>query len=136
MAAAEDYFFRRPFLAAATSLLINGFPFSREGSIRPSLHYCGRLLDRGWSILIYPEGTRSTSGEIGEFKSGTGLLAVELGVPVVPIRLAGLDRVMPKGASVPRPNKVQVRIGEPLSFASGTPYAEATRVIEGAVRRL
>lgn len=136
VAAAEDYFFQNSLRAAFTSLLVNGFPFAREGSIRPSLECCGRLLDQGWSILIYPEGTRSTTGEMGPFKAGTGLLSVELRVPVVPIRLVGTYRVLPKGRSIPRPGQVEVRIGQPLTFAPETPYAEATQAIEAAVRAL
>jgi len=136
VAAAEDYFFQSGALAMGTSLLINAFPFARQGSIRPSIEYCGKLLDQGWSVLIYPEGTRSTTGEMGRFKSGTGLLGVELKVPVVPIRLIGLDRVLPKGRSIPRPSRVEVRIGKPLSFTPGTSYIEATQAIQKAVKAL
>ena len=136
VAAAQDYFFASRPVAALASLLINAFPFARTGSIRPSLEYCGKLLDRGWSVLIYPEGTRSVTGEIGEFKAGTGLLSVELGAPVVPIRLVGLDRVLPKGRVLPRPARIQVRIGKPLSFTRDTSYDDATRAIEDAVRAL
>jgi len=137
VAAADDYFFRNSVLAGMTSLLVNGFPFSREGNIRTSLLYCGKLLDRGWSILIYPEGTRSLTGEMNPFKSGVGLLSVELKVPIIPIRLLGLERILPKGRSVPRPGSaVEARIGRPLIFPPGTSYIEATRAIEKAVKSL
>jgi len=135
VAAADDYFFQNSVLAWMTSLLVNGFPFAREGNIRISLEYCGRLLDQGWSILIYPEGTRSLTGEMAQFKSGVGLLSVELGVPILPIRLLGLERILPKGRAIPRRGStVQVRIGRPLSFPLGTSHIEATRAIEKAVK--
>jgi len=135
VAAADDYFFQSRFRAWMTSLLVNGFPFAREGNIRTSLEYCGKLLDQGWSILIYPEGTRSLTGEMAPFKSGVGLLSVELGVPILPIRLLGLERILPKGRAIPRRGStVQVRIGRPLSFPLGTSHIEATRAIEKAVK--
>ena len=137
VAAAEDYFFRNSALAGMTSLIINGFPFAREGNIRISLEYCGKLLDRGWSVLIYPEGTRSLTGKMAPFKPGVGLLAVELGVPIIPIRLRGLEKILPKGRSIPRlGNTIQVHIGSALAFPDGTSYTKATRAIEKAVKSL
>jgi hypothetical protein len=85
-----------------TGEIVNAFPFSRTDSIRPSLEHCARLLDRGWSILIYPEGTRSITGQMGPFKSGVGLMAVELGVPVVPVNISGTYQLLPKGRAIPR----------------------------------
>jgi len=137
VAAAEDYFFQNSASAGMTSLLMNGFPFAREGSIGTSLEYCGKLLDRGWSILIYPEGTRSLTGKMAPFKPGVGLLSVELGVPIIPIRLLGLERILPKGRSIPRPGStVQAHIGRTLAFPPGTSYTEATKAIEKAVKSL
>ena len=136
VAAAEDYFFSRRVLGAFTAAVINGFPFAREGGLRPSLQRCANLLDDGWSVLIFPEGTRSTTGELGDFKSGTGLIAVELGVPVVPIRLKGLDQVLPKGRAIPRPSKVEVHIGKPIYFPRGSCYSQAVEKIETAVSKL
>ena len=92
--------------------------------------------DRCPRATVREQHTTGGPGEIGEFKSGTGLLSIELGAPVVPIRLVGLDAVLPKGRSVPRPARIEVRIGKPLAFKRGTPYDDATRAIEDAVRRL
>ncbi|MBI4218983.1 MAG: AMP-binding protein [Chloroflexi bacterium] len=114
----------------------NGFPFSREGAIRPSLENVGRLLDRGWSILIYPEGKLTIGGPIQPFKSGTGLLAVEGGVPVVPIRLVVKGMGAPWKFPVLRRASFEVRFGEPLQFAAGTSYSSATEQIERAVNAL
>jgi long-chain acyl-CoA synthetase len=135
-AAADVWFTAGRFKSVLAALLFNAFPFSRADSIRPSLEHCSRLLERGWSVLIYPEGTRSGTGQMGPFKSGTGLMAVELGVPVVPVHIQGTFEVMPKDQKVLRRGRVRVRFGQPLQFATRTSYAEATRAIEEAVRGL
>lgn len=136
VAAAADYFFSRKALGAFVSLLLNAFPFSRTAAIRPTIEQSARLLDGGWSILIYPEGTRSTTGEMAPFKPGVGLLAVEMAVPVVPVYVEGLFKVLPKGQSIPRRGAVTVRFGRSLRFSQGTPYEAASAAIEEAVRVL
>lgn len=136
VAAAADYFFSRRWLAVLVSVLLNAFPFSRTTAVRPTLEHCAFLLDRGWSILLYPEGTRSTTGQLGEFKSGVGLLAVELKVPVVPIYLDGLQRVLPKGRVLPHRGEASVTFGPPLRVDPATSYEVAAAHIEEAVRAL
>jgi long-chain acyl-CoA synthetase len=136
IAAAADYFFSKKWLGFISSLLFNAFPFSRGGSVRPSLLHCAWLIEHGWSILIYPEGTRTTSGKVGSFKPGIGLLAVEMGAPVVPVNVEGLFEILPKGKKLPRPGAASVRIGPPLCFGRSVTYEEATREIEQAVRQL
>ena len=137
VAAAADVWFDRGRLPAGlAALLFNAFPFSRTDSIRPSLEHCGRLLDRGWSVLIYPEGTRSASGRMGPFKSGTGLMAVELGVPVVPLYIQRTYEVLSRDQLFPRRGRVRVRFGRALRFTRGASFIEATKTIEEAVRAL
>jgi long-chain acyl-CoA synthetase len=134
VAAAADVWFEQGKLAAFIgAFLLNAFPFSRSGNVRPTLEHTSRLLRRGWSILIYPEGTRSNDGRMGPFKSGTGLMAVEMGVPVIPVHIQGTYEVLKKNATKPRRHKVAVRFGKPLCFPSNTPYADAVRTIESAV---
>ncbi len=135
VAAAADFWFSgRSARAALASFLFNAFPFSRGGAVRPSLERCAHLLDRGWSVLIYPEGTRSATGEPGPFKSGTGLMAVEMGVPVVPVWVSGTKALLPKNGALPRRSRVSVRFGVPLRFHQGASYIEANAAIERAVR--
>ncbi|MFL5734550.1 MAG: lysophospholipid acyltransferase family protein [Chloroflexia bacterium] len=139
VAAAGDYFFANPWSGAAVTLCLNAFPFARAssaGAVRAGLEYCAGLLDSGWSVLLFPEGTRSLTGDIGRFRSGVGMLAAHTGAPVVPAYLHGLHRVLPKGQSIPRPGPVAVRFGPPLRFSPGTPHAQASRAIEDAVRSL
>ena len=136
VAAAADYFFQQRMVGTIAGLLWNAFPFSRGGAVRPSIERCGVLLDKGWSVLLYPEGTRSTTGRMVPFKSGIGLIAVELRVPVIPVYVEGSDQVLPKGRLLPTPGRVTVHIGKPLAFTPETSYLKATRTIEEAVTAL
>lgn len=137
VAAAADFWFARGHIRKllATSLF-NAFPFSRTDVIRPTLEHCCQLLDKGWSILIYPEGTRSETGYMKPFRSGAGFMAVELDVPVVPINIQGTHEILPKNKVVPRRGHVRVCIGKALYFPRETRYAEATKVLEEAVEIL
>jgi long-chain acyl-CoA synthetase len=118
------------------TLLFNGFPIPQtESGARESIRYMGQLSEEGWSILIFPEGERSMTGEIGRFLPGVGMIASHLGLPVVPIRLRGLHRVLPPHARWPRPGPVKVTIGPPISLHD-EPYARLARRVEDAVRAL
>ncbi len=136
VAAAADYFFRSAPLATFSALALGAFPFHREGAVATSLAQCGDLVDEGYSIVIFPEGTRSRDGRLQPFKSGIGLLARELGVPVVPIHLAGLHAILPKGRSWPRPGPVMASVGEPLRLDAALSNAEAADILEAAMRQL
>ena len=136
VAAAVDYFCRSRWLGAMATLAMGTFPFSREGAVRSSLEHCGDLVDDGWSVLIYPEGTRSTSGAVASFRSGIGLLAAELGVSVVPIGISGAHAVWPKGSRYPRPGPITVRIGEPIQVANDNDRTEVVARLEQAVAAL
>ena len=136
IAAAADYFFKSHLLGGFAALVMNAFPFNREGSALRALEHCETLLDAGWSVLMYPEGTRTTTGETGRFRPGAGLVAVRACVPVVPVYVGGLFAVMPKGRALPRRGRASVAFGEPLHFEVGTRPAEATAAMEAAVRGL
>jgi long-chain acyl-CoA synthetase len=117
-------------------LLGNAFPFAKEGSgVRESLEYVAKMLDDGWHVLIFPEGKLTVVGPMQPFKSGTGLLAVETGVPVLPMRIDVLRPGFYEGKWLPHPwARVRVTIGEPVRLAPETVYAEATTKLEEAVR--
>ena len=127
---------RNPLWWVLNPLLGNGFPLARDGAVRPSLENMGKIMDNGWSVLIYPEGELSVGGPLGPFLNGTGLVAVEGRVPVVPVRLCVLRPGFPARLPLLRRGTVEVRLGEPLSFPPGTGYQEATSAIEDAVRSL
>ncbi|WP_412768547.1 AMP-binding protein [Methylocaldum szegediense] len=138
-AGTEVLYGKYPWFAPLAELTFNAFPFptgARE-NIRPGLDYVGRMLDDGWNVLIFPEGQLNRSDQpVQPFKGGTGVVAVEMGVPVVPLAIQGTENILPPDTHIPRGRgPVTVRFGPPLSFA-GTGYAEATARVESCIRRL
>ena len=117
-------------------LVGNGLPFSKEGNVRASLDNLGKVLDNGWSVLIYPEGELTIGGPRKPFKSGPSLMAVEGSVPVVPLRLQVNRLGSPSLITFLRRSDVEIRFGKPLTFPPGTSYQEATQAIEDAVKAL
>jgi 1-acyl-sn-glycerol-3-phosphate acyltransferase len=136
VAAAADYWYRRPWLGRAVGLWLNTFPFSRTGGAREVLHSASELLKSGWNLLYYAEGTRSADGRLGSFMPGLGHLANQTRSPVVPMHIRGTHRVMPKGRAFPLPGPVEVRIGKPLSLGPGEDSRAFTGRVEHAVRAL
>ncbi len=118
------------------SLFFNAFPLpQREAGTRHTLRYIGQLFGEGESLLIFPEGKRTMAGEINEFRAGIGMIGARLGVPVVPVRLVGADRVLHQKARFPTPGRVVVHFGPPL-YLHGDDYAALARQVEEAVRAL
>ncbi|HLB24268.1 MAG TPA: GYD domain-containing protein [Dehalococcoidia bacterium] len=117
------------------SLFHSTFPVHRGGGIK-QLDYPMSLLRRGWSIIIYPEGGRSKTGQIQRFKAGPAIMAMQGKVQVIPIYIEGLREVMPKGQRDPRPGPVFARIGKPVSLDGVTSVSEATAMLENAMREL
>ena len=136
VAAAADYWFKRPLLGNIVSLFLNTFPFSRTGGAQAQLHSSSNLLKSGWNLVLFPEGSRSIDGRMGEFKPGVGHLANETGTPVVPMHIRGAFQVMPRGQKLPLPGPVRVRIGKPMSPAPKEGSRDFTARVEKAVRAL
>ncbi|KPK28585.1 MAG: hypothetical protein AMJ61_01780 [Desulfobacterales bacterium SG8_35_2] len=124
--------------ATALALLgLNIFPFQRYAGIKKSLEYAGLSMDKGWSIMIFPEGKLSHDGTVKEFKSGVGLLVKEMNVPVVPAKILGLYEIMDHRFKWPqKKGEVIVRFGDPISFPPDFTYDEITRRLEYEVRFL
>lgn len=118
--AAADYFFDARWRAAITAVVFNAFPVERRGS-RKLRSLAPSLLDRGWSLLLFPEGTRSEDGWMGQMRLGAAQLCVTRRVPAVPIVLRGAYAAMPRGRNWPVPGRprVVVRYGTPLSPMEG-----------------
>lgn len=136
VAAAADYWFKRPLLGNIVSLFLNTFPFSRTGGAQGQLHSSSQLLKSGWNLVLFPEGSRSPDGRIHEFKPGVGHLANETGTPVVPVHIRGAQRIMPKGQKLPLPAPARVRIGKPMTPKTREGSREFTARVEKAVRDL
>jgi 1-acyl-sn-glycerol-3-phosphate acyltransferase len=117
---ASDYFFQSRRVRWAVSPWMNVIPMDRRPrakSLAACLACCRQFLRRTQGALIlYPEGTRSPSGEMQAFKNGVGLFAIELGVPVIPAYIEGTHRILPKGRSLPRSGAVTVRFGQALAL--------------------
>ena len=134
--AAAAELWQNPIWWVLNPLLGNGFPIARTGPIRPSLENLGSIMDRGWSVLIYPEGVLTVGGPMKPFMQGAGLVAVEGRVPVVPMRLDVTKFGSPSRLPLLRRGRVKIRFGPPLTFPPGTDYQDATSTIEEAVKAL
>jgi long-chain acyl-CoA synthetase len=112
------------------------FPIpQRQAGAGATIRYMGELAEQGWSILIFPEGDRTHQGEIRPFQPGVGMIASHLRLPVVPIRIEGLERVLNREARWPKPGRVTVKFGTPLNL-QGDEFADLAAKVEDAVRKL
>lgn len=116
--------------------LLNLFPLPREAGFRRSFAYAGEAVDRGYSILVFPEGRHTTDGKILPFRAGVGLLAQNLGIPVLPMRIDGLFEFKQAGRKLAPPWKIGVRIGKPMTFPAGMDAADIAAELQQAVEGL
>ena len=117
--------------------LFHAFPLPQRGGFRESFRFAGDAVDRGYSVMVFPEGMRTPDGKLQPFRGGTGLLAANLNVPVVPMRIHGLWEAKTSGRRGFAPwRTIQVQIGNPIRFQRGTDPAEITRILEKAVHAL
>ena len=129
-AAAADYFFSSLPRSAISAILINALPFNREAKGAESLAVCAKLLENEGNVLIiFPEGTRTTTGEMGRFRSGIGRLVAGTDLAVLPCYLEGGLRAWPKGKLVARPRKLRLRIGEAQTYEHLEKKAESVRAV-------
>ncbi|MGO9498795.1 MAG: lysophospholipid acyltransferase family protein [Solirubrobacteraceae bacterium] len=131
VAAAADYFYRNRVVASLVSLIFNTVPIERHGGGGTAKNgsHLDKLLDQGWSVLLYPEGTRSRGGGQGPLRRGAAVLAVAHHLTIVPIRVTGTGQAMPPGRlwprrlrnkPVPKRHRIEVSFGEPIT-ANGDP---------------
>lgn len=124
VAAAADYFYRNRVVAAIVSLCFNTVPIERKGGgLSKNGSHLDKLLDQGWNLLLYPEGTRARGGAPGRVRRGAAVLASEHNLTIVPIRVTGTAAAMPpgrrwpkrlRGAVVSRRHRIEVSFGEPI----------------------
>ncbi len=112
--AAQDYFFGRGVSRAFFENLTNLKPIDRKASLRQAIRQASDVIELGKTVLVFPEGTRGSGGEILEFKPLVGHLALVHGVDILPIFLGGTQLAMPKGAALPTHREILARIGPPL----------------------
>ena len=136
VAAAADYFFDTWWRAVGSAMVFNTFPIDRRGGSMAATP--GDVLADGWSLVIYPEGTRSRDGWVGRFQLGAAYLATQHDVPVVPIAHRGTFVAMPRGQNWPSAGRRQLtlRFGEPLHPREGESARAFTPRIREAVGAL
>ena len=118
------------------TLFVNAFPLPQtETGASGSLRYLGDLVSGGWSVIFFPEGERTQSGEIRAFQPGIGLIASRLRVPIVPVRLRGVEKILHRGQHFPTRGPVEIAFGQPL-YLSGDDYPALAKRVEQAVREL
>jgi long-chain acyl-CoA synthetase len=124
----EEFFFTqegtslfKKILFLYTMVAANIFLLPQKRGFRKSLSFMGNLIDHGVSILIFPEGTRTRNGKLQNFMAGLGLMVKEFQVPVVPIRILGMEKIFPRGSKLPKKGKCQVVFGKPIEFTTQSP---------------
>jgi long-chain acyl-CoA synthetase len=136
----EEHFHGRSFTNSLnyylSSLFFNTFPIpQREPGALATLRYIGELSNEKWCLLIFPEGKMTRAGEIAPFQPGVGMIASKLGIPVVPIRIQGMDHVLHQTSKMARPGRVEITFG-PAQHLTGNDYLALARQVEEAVRKL
>jgi long-chain acyl-CoA synthetase len=116
--------------------LFNVFPLPQRSGYRESFAYAGATADRGYSVLVFPEGRRTPDGNLSPFRAGIGLLAKRLGLPVIPVRIDGLYELRIAERRAAPPGAVRVSIGAPLQFAADATEESVVAALEASVRSL
>jgi long-chain acyl-CoA synthetase len=134
----EQHFHGRSFTNSLNyylaALVFNAFPIpQREPGALATLRYMGELANDKWCVLIFPEGRMTRQGEIAPFQPGVGMIAAKLDIPVVPIRIEGLDRVLHQTWRMARMGRVRIAFGAPLHLR-GDDYLALAKQVEEAVR--
>ena len=138
---ARDYFFDNPLKSWLFSTFLNVVPVEREENSLAGLRLVKEILASGENVLIFPEGTRSRTGQLQSFKPGLGLMALELNVPIVPACIEGTHQALPAGSVMPRRQKLSVAFGSCLAMddyekqAAGLSRDEVYRQIARDVQR-
>jgi long-chain acyl-CoA synthetase len=140
--AAADYFFRNKYRRAFFKHFTNLVPMERSGSIRKSMDTAEHVLRGGRSMVVFPEGTRSLSGEMADFLPSLGYLALRAGIGILPAHITGAYEALPKGAAMPRARELSVAFGPFLSrewleeLTKGLPQQEGWRLVAAFTQRV
>jgi long-chain acyl-CoA synthetase len=138
VAAAADTIYENPLRGVLASVIANAFPLQREGGVRKSLELLGSRMDHGYNVLLYPEGKLTVGGPLQPFRSGAGLIAVEGGSPIVPLKLKinRMSIIDTRRFPSPLRGDVELVVGEPMWFDSTMDHATATTRLEAALADL
>ena len=136
----REWFFLRRWLHRMNYFLVvalfNVFPLPKRSGFRESFRFAGDLVDRGWSVLVFPEGDMTADGKLQPFRAGIGLLANNLKLPVVPIRIDGAYEIREARSRFNRPGRIRVHIGKPVEFPAASDPQQIARDLERRVAAL
>lgn len=143
IAASEEYFFEnnsyKNFHSWWTyqlgTMLLNLYPIPQTKNPRKSIEFTGKLLDKGFNVLLFPEGHRTRTGKIDHFMKGIGLIAYQMKTKIIPIKIEGLFNILPRGTHIPKFGKASLKIGKSLIIKTDS-YIEATNIVEKVVKEL
>jgi len=116
--------------------LFNVFPLPQRSGFRQSFAYVGESVDRGYNVVVFPEGRRTTTGELSAFRTGIGLLYERLNLPVLPMYIDGLYELKMKNRKWAPPGAVRVTIGKPIRFDSAMSAEAIARELQNEVAAL
>jgi len=134
--AAADSIFKRKWEARLAQVTVDAFPIPRGGGARAHLEYLKDLLRQKWSVIIFPEGRLTATGAIAEFRKGAAVLAIDVGVPIVPAYVDGMYEVMPRFRRVPKRGHVTITFGAPVAARADDDYDSYIARVEAVVRTL
>ncbi len=140
MIAAKDYFFDHRWRKIFSTIAMNLIPIDRKispHSLAKNILACKQFVKKGKkNLIMYPEGTRSSTGEIQPFKRGAAMIALELAMPLIPVYIEGTHEAMRKGNRFPKPGKINVKIGKPISVDENKDKGELTTLLENTIKQL
>jgi 1-acyl-sn-glycerol-3-phosphate acyltransferase len=136
----EQHFHGRSFANSLnyylSTWLFNGFPIpQREPGALETMRYMGELANEKQCILIFPEGKMTLTGEIAPFQPGVAMIARKLGIPVIPVRIDGLTKVLHPSMKMAHIGRVNIKFGQPIHL-EGADYLAQAKEVEAAVRAL
>jgi long-chain acyl-CoA synthetase len=129
------YLFGPPAYFLITALF-NVFPLPRLRDFQTSFAHAGRAMDRGMNVMVFPEGTRSAEGTLARFRAGIGLLAKQSGVPVLPVAIRGLGELKAGNKRWFRSGRLEVHVGDAISFSPEATEGEITERLHAEVEKL
>jgi long-chain acyl-CoA synthetase len=132
----RGFYLPGPLIYLLLTELFNVFPLPRRRNFQPSFVHAGAAMDRGYNVLVFPEGTRSAEGTLARFRGGIGLLARQSGAMVLPVAIRGLGELKAAGRGWFRAGKIEVHVGQPMRFAPEETETAITERLHAEVERL